>query len=111
VRCGQCGAPLTPGDRFCGACGAPSAGCPSCGEPVTPGEAFAAAFAVLREQGTPYHLAHGLLDHARYLVSRGDGDAAAQAVDEARAIGRQLGCRPLLDRADATEQAQHQIRA
>jgi class 3 adenylate cyclase/predicted ATPase len=74
-------------------------------------EAFAVALAVLRGQGTPYHLAHGLLDHARYLVSRGDGDAAAQTVDEARAIGRRLGCRPLLDRADATEQAQHQIRA
>jgi class 3 adenylate cyclase/predicted ATPase len=74
-------------------------------------EAFAAALAILREHGTPYHLAHGLLDHARYLVSRGDGDAAAQAVDEARAIGRRLGCRPLLDRADATEQAQHQIQA
>jgi class 3 adenylate cyclase/predicted ATPase len=74
-------------------------------------EAFAAALAVLREQGTPYHLAHGLLDHARYLVSRGDGEAAAQAVDEARAIGRRLGCRPLLDRADAAERAQHQIQA
>ena len=84
--------------------------------------AFAAAISGLREQGTPYHLAHGLLDHARYLASRGDGDAAAEAVDEARAIGHRLRCQPLLDRADATgrrgatgrratEQAQHQIRA
>ncbi len=95
------------------------------------GEAFASALAGVRERGTPYHLAHGLLDHARYLMSRGDGDAAAQAVDEARVIGRRLGCRPLLDRADAidraidraigrsdatggaetTDQAQHQMRA
>jgi class 3 adenylate cyclase/predicted ATPase len=74
-------------------------------------EAFAAALAILREQGTPYHLAHGLLDHARYLLSRGDGDAAAQAFEEARTIGRRLGCRPLLDRADAAERAQHQIQA
>jgi class 3 adenylate cyclase/predicted ATPase len=102
------------------------------------GEAFASAVAGLREHGTPYHLAHALLDHARYLMSRSDADAAALALDEARAIGRRLGCRPLLDRADAidrpdaigrpdatdatdatggaggaetTEQAQHRIRA
>jgi Double zinc ribbon len=40
VRCGQCGASLGEGDRFCGGCGAPSGGCPSCGEPVTPGDRF-----------------------------------------------------------------------
>jgi tetratricopeptide (TPR) repeat protein len=72
--------------------------------------AFAAAITILREQGTPYHLAHGLLDHAQYLMRRGDGQAAAQAIDEARAIGRRLRCQPLLDRADATEHAQHQMR-
>jgi tetratricopeptide (TPR) repeat protein len=62
---------------------------------------FAAAIASLREQSTPYHLAHGLLDHARYLSRRGDADAAAAEADEAREIARRLRCQPLLDRAAA----------
>ena len=73
--------------------------------------AFASALAGLRERGTPYHLAHGLLDYAHYHIQHGDGQAAAQAIDEARAIGRRLRCQPLLDRADAIEQAQSRIRA
>ena len=75
--------------------------------------AFAGAITALREHGTPYHLAHGLLDHAGYLTRHGHSDAAAQAIDEARAISARLRCRPLLDRAEATEaaeRAQHQIR-
>ena len=72
--------------------------------------AFAAAIASLRERSTPYHLAHGLLDHAHYHLQQGDGQAPTQAIDEARAIGRRLGCPPLLDRADAIDDAQHQIR-
>ena len=47
-------------------------------------------WASLRENSTPYHLAHGLLDHAGYLTRHGHPDA----------------CRPLLDRADALERAQ-----
>ncbi len=39
-QCGQCGAPLEPGDRFCGDCGAPLAGCPACGAPVVAGKRF-----------------------------------------------------------------------
>jgi hypothetical protein len=62
---------------------------------------FAAAIIHLRERGTPYHLAHGLLDHAEYLIRIGAADAAASAVDEARTIGSRLVCRPLLDRASA----------
>jgi class 3 adenylate cyclase/predicted ATPase len=73
--------------------------------------AFASAIAGLRERGTPYHLAHGLLDHAQYLLRHGEDEAATLAIDEARAIGRRLRCPPLLDRADTTEHAQHQIRA
>ena len=61
--------------------------------------AFAAAITSLREQSTPYHLAHGLLDHAQYLLRRGDADAAAAAIGEARDIGQRLRCQPLLDRA------------
>jgi hypothetical protein len=72
--------------------------------------AFAVAITCLREQSTPYHLAHGLLDHAGQLTHRGDGDAAAQAIDEARGIGRRLRCQPLLDRADELELAQSRIR-
>jgi hypothetical protein len=68
------------------------------------GPAFAAAVTGLRERSTPYHLAHGLLDHAEYLTRLGDTDAAALAVNEARGIGDRLHCRPLLDRADALDQ-------
>jgi class 3 adenylate cyclase/tetratricopeptide (TPR) repeat protein len=61
--------------------------------------AFAAAVASLRELSTPYHLAHGLLDHAQHLISLPDPDAAALALDEARTIAGRLRCQPLLDRA------------
>ena len=73
--------------------------------------AFAAAITSLREQSTPYHLAHGLLDHAEYLTRQGDADAASLAVDEARAIGQRLRCQPLLDRADAVQGAEPGIRS
>ena len=71
---------------------------------------FTAAVKSLRELSTPYHLAHGLLDHAQYLAAAGDsgsvGDAgaaaaAAAAIAEARDIAGRLRCQPLLDRADA----------
>ena len=64
-----------------------------------PGEVFAAAIQGLRDHGTPYHLAHGLLDHAEYLTSAGDLQAAARAIGEARDIAGKLRCQPLLDRA------------
>jgi class 3 adenylate cyclase/tetratricopeptide (TPR) repeat protein len=74
---------------------------------------FAAAIASLREQSTPYHLAHGLLDHAQYLAaatasgsaaasgSAENAETAAAAIAEARDIAGRLRCQPLLDRADA----------
>ena len=62
---------------------------------------FAAAVEALRSLSTPYHLAHGLLDHAKFLAATGDSSAAAQLIAEARSIATGLGCRPLLDRADA----------
>ena len=61
--------------------------------------AFTAAITRLREQSTPYHLAHGLLDHAEYLLGHEDAEAAALAVEEARDIAARLRCQPLLDRA------------
>jgi hypothetical protein len=61
--------------------------------------AFAAAISRLRELSTPYHLAHGLLDHAEYLMHTGDAEAGTAAVQEARDIAGRLRCQPLLDRA------------
>jgi hypothetical protein len=62
-------------------------------------EKFASAISSLRELSTPYHLAHGLLDHAEYLTRLHDGEAAGAAVSEAREIAGLLRCQPLLDRA------------
>ena len=64
-----------------------------------PGAAFTAAIAGLRQHSTPYHLAHGLLDHAEYLVRLADDEAAKAAIAEARDIASRLRCQPLLDRA------------
>jgi hypothetical protein len=75
------------------------------GDPDAAGPAFAAAIAGLRQHSTPYHLAHGLLDHAEYLAARGDDQAVAAATGEARGIARRLGCQPLIDRADTIQSA------
>jgi hypothetical protein len=69
------------------------------------GAVFTAAIAGLRQHSTPYHLAHGLLDHAEHLVRTGDDEAAEEAIAEARDIAGRLGCQPLLDRADAIQPA------
>jgi hypothetical protein len=60
---------------------------------------FAAAITGLREQSTPYHLAHGLLDHAQFVLRLHDAQAAEAAIGEARDIARNLRCQPLLGRA------------
>jgi class 3 adenylate cyclase/tetratricopeptide (TPR) repeat protein len=73
--------------------------------------AFAAAIASLRERGTPYHLAHGLLDHAQYLMRHDDADAAEAAIGEALDIARNLRCQPLLDRAANITPAQSPVQA
>src|SRR5947207_9728633 len=39
-QCDRCGSELTPGSRFCAACGAPVSGCPSCGSSVPAGARF-----------------------------------------------------------------------
>jgi len=72
---------------------------------------FAAAITSLRELGTPYHLAHGLLDYAEVLSRLGETDAAAAAVGEATAIAVQLRCQPLLDRAADATRSEAQITA
>ncbi len=58
-----------------------------------------------RQHSTPYHLAHGLLDHAGYLTRLDDAEAAAAAIGEAAGIAARLGCQPLLDRADTIQPA------
>jgi predicted ATPase len=66
---------------------------------------FAAAITGLRRHSTPYHLAHGLLDHAAHLLRTGQDEAAGAAISEARGIAERLRCQPLLDRADTTRPA------
>jgi class 3 adenylate cyclase/predicted ATPase len=73
--------------------------------------ALTAAIAGLRQHSTPYHLAHGLLDHAAHLTRLGDNEAAAAAASEARGIAQQLRCQPLLDRADTTQPASPRMAA
>jgi hypothetical protein len=60
---------------------------------------FTAAIAGLRKLSTPYHLAHGLLDHAEHFAGLHDAEAAEEAIGEARGVARNLRCQPLLDRA------------
>ncbi len=71
---------------------------------------FAATIRSLRELSTPYHLAHGLLDHADYLTRIGDAAAAAAAIEEAGGIARILRCQPLLDRAVGIMPAKYPVR-
>ena len=72
--------------------------------------AFASAISSLHELSTPYHLAHGLLDHAGHLIRLGDTEAAEAAVSEARDIAGRLRCQPLLDRATALTPAKARTR-
>jgi hypothetical protein len=78
------------------------------GDPAA-GQSFAAAIRSLRELSTPYHLAHGLLDHAGYLTRLGDADAAMAATGEALDIAGHLRCQPLLDRAASITPAKSPI--
>ena len=73
--------------------------------------AFTAAIAALRQHSTPYHLAHGLLDHAEHLRHSGDEDAAEAAIDEARGIAQRLRCEPLLQRAESLAIARPRVPA
>jgi hypothetical protein len=69
------------------------------------------AIAGLREHSTPYHLAHGLLDHAEGLTPLGSTEAAEAACAEARGIVGRLRCQPLLDRAANLTSARSPARA
>jgi tetratricopeptide (TPR) repeat protein len=71
------------------------------GGPAEVDASFETAVAALRRVGSPYHLAHGLLDHAAFLLDV-NADAAAQTlIDEARTIAERLGAQPILARIGA----------
>ncbi|MDT4943248.1 MAG: hypothetical protein QOJ34_3337 [Pseudonocardiales bacterium] len=69
------------------------------------GEQFTAAVASLRNHGTPYHYALGLLDYVEYLSSTGRSDGTGSLIDEARQIGERLGAEPVVRRATAIASA------
>ncbi len=81
------------------------------GDPADGAALFAAAVTGLRERSTPYHLAHGLLDHAQHLTRTGDAEAAGAAIGEAVGIAQRLRCQPLLDRAESTQPARSRTAA
>ena len=72
---------------------------------------FAAAITGLRNLSTPYHLAHGLLDHAEHFARLHDAEAAEEAIGEARGVARNLRCQPLLDRAANITSAKSPVQA
>jgi hypothetical protein len=74
-------------------------------------ELFAAAIAAVRTKGTPYHLAHALLDHAGVLTSSGRTEQARELVDEARQIGDRLGAAPIVARATSAAETGVRSRA
>jgi class 3 adenylate cyclase/tetratricopeptide (TPR) repeat protein len=80
------------------------------GDPAAAAD-FADAVDALRETTTPYHLAHGLLDHAQLLIRLNDAQAAEAAIGEARDIARNLRCQPLLDRAAHITSAKSPVQA
>jgi tetratricopeptide (TPR) repeat protein len=59
---------------------------------------LAEAVTRVRMLGSPYHLAHALLDQA--LTAGGGSTAPSELVGEAQAIAHRLGARPLLERAE-----------
>jgi hypothetical protein len=72
--------------------------------------AFTSAIGGMRKVGKPDNLAHGLLDYAEHLADGGQSEAAAAAIEEAGAIGRRLGCQPLIGRAEAIKGAKSRTR-
>ncbi len=65
-----------------------------------PAPLFAAAISGLRRFGSSYHLAHGLLDHAVYLLGTPESGRAAALIEEAAEVAERLGARPLATRAE-----------
>jgi hypothetical protein len=63
--------------------------------------AFSDAVAALRDAASPYRLAWGLIDQARFLAHSEQAGQARAAAGEALAAAKRLRCKPLLQRADA----------
>jgi hypothetical protein len=61
-------------------------------------DAFAAATKALRDLGSPYHLAVGLVDHAQHREAVGEA-GGAELLAEAVQIAQRLRAQPLLQRA------------
>ncbi|HYO31966.1 MAG TPA: hypothetical protein VES21_03885, partial [Nocardioidaceae bacterium] len=61
--------------------------------------AFDTATQALRQFGSPYHLAVGLLDQAEYVSEHGNEAAAAELAAEADALASRLGALTLRERA------------
>ena len=61
-------------------------------------EAMARAVEEFRVAGSPYHLAHALMDRAEHLRRLGEAESSLALTDEARTIALRLGARPLLER-------------
>ena len=140
MRCGQCGASLAEGDRFCADCGASVGGCPSCGGPLTPGKRFCRVCGTDLFDVAPVSAAATALT----IAAPGPGPepaaerrgcsvlfcdvvgftplAESRDPEEVREllsryfamartiIGRRLRCQPLLDRADELELATSRTR-
>jgi class 3 adenylate cyclase/tetratricopeptide (TPR) repeat protein len=67
--------------------------------PSTVDDSFADGIAILRSAASPFHLGHGLLDHAAHL--RATGSDASADLDEAVLIAERLGAASLRQRAEA----------
>jgi predicted ATPase/class 3 adenylate cyclase len=68
---------------------------------------FEGATQSLRQLGSPYHLAVGLLDQADYLAVLDEGNAR-QLSAEAIAIAKRLGAKPLLERSERLHRSRPQ---
>jgi predicted ATPase len=72
---------------------------------------FASAISALRRFGSPYHLAHGLLDQAAHLLGAEEPARAEALIEEAVALAASLRAGPVLQRADRIRLARPADRA
>lgn len=64
--------------------------------------AFDLAVNALREVGSPYHLAVGLLDYAEHSAANGALESARRLAVEAEAIAERLSAKSLVERRKAS---------
>ncbi len=68
------------------------------GDEATTGSRYEAATGLLRELGTPFHLATVLLEHAEWLAANGRPEEARPLLDESREAFERLKAGPYLER-------------